>query len=134
MELIRISQIHEGSKLHLFVEGTLSDGWVEALETSWLEARSQLNGEPLRIDLSDITYVDDRGRELLARMIQSGAKLSATGIMTRAIIKEITEMIARDGVIQAEATEFPLEQTTCDGDKINAGKLRANQRTTESRN
>lgn len=106
--MIRISQIHEGPKLHLFVEGTLSDGWVEALETSWLEARSQLNGEPLRIDLSDVTYVDDRGRELLARMIQSGAKLSATGIMTKAIVKEITEMIARDRF--TEVTEFAARQ------------------------
>jgi anti-anti-sigma regulatory factor len=110
--------------LHLFVEGTLSDGWVEALETSWLEARSQLNGEPLRIDLSDITYVDDRGRELLARMMQSGAKLRATGIMTRAVVKEITEMLAREGCTQAKATEFPLGQATSGGDKINAGKLR----------
>lgn len=105
MALIRISKIHEGSKLHLFVEGTLSDGFVEALETSWLEAQSQLNGEPLRVDLAGITYVDDRGRELLARMIESGAKLRATGIMTRAIVEEITEMIACDSVIQAEATE-----------------------------
>lgn len=107
MALIRISKIHEGSKLHLFVEGTLSDGWVDALETSWVEARSQLNGEPLRLDLSDVTYIDDRGRELLARMIQSGAKLHATGIMTRAIVKEIKDMIAHGRLIPAEATQFP---------------------------
>lgn len=105
--MIRISQIHEGSKLHLFVEGTLSDGWVEALETSWLEAQSQLNGEPLRVDLSDITYVDDRGRELLARMIKSGAKLRATGIMTRAIVEEITEILAREGCDPSEDCRVP---------------------------
>lgn len=129
--MIRINKIHEGSKLHLFVEGALSDGWVEALETSWLEARSQLNGEPLRIDLSDISYVDDRGRELLARMIQSGAKLRATGIMTRAVVEEIKQMLARNRL--TEATEFAPDQTFDEGDKINAGKL-TTQRTTESRN
>ena len=37
--MIRISQIGKGSTWHLFVEGTLSDGWVDALETSWLEAQ-----------------------------------------------------------------------------------------------
>lgn len=121
--MIRISQIHEGSKLHLFVEGTLSDGWVDALETSWLEARSQLNGEPLRVDLSDITYVDDRGRELLMRIARSGAELRATGIMTRAVVKEIKEMIARDRLNQAEATEFHPRQAADGGDKINAGKI-----------
>lgn len=111
--MIRISQISKDSKPHLFVEGTLSDGWVEALETSWLEAQAQLNGEPLRIDLSGVTYVDDKGRELLARMIQDGAELRANGIMTRAIIEELTKEIEseRDVGIQAEA------------DRINAGKI-----------
>lgn len=104
--MIRITQVRDGSRQQLFVEGTLSNGCVEALETSWSEAQSQLNGEPLRIDLSGVTYVDDRGRELLARMIKSGAELRATGIMTRAVVEEITEMIARDRLIQAEATEF----------------------------
>lgn len=120
--MIRISQLQEAPKRRLFVEGTLSDGWVVALETSWLEAQSQLNGEPLCIDLSGVTYVDDKGRELLARMIQGGAELRATGIMTRAVVEEITEMIARGGVIQAEVTEFPPEQAVGGGDKINAGK------------
>lgn len=92
--LIRITQVRDGSRQQLFVEGTLSNGCVEALETSWSEAQSQLNGEPLRIDLSGVTYVDDRGRELLARMIKSGAELRATGVMTRAVIEEITEKIA----------------------------------------
>ena len=134
MALIRISKIQVGSRLHLFVEGTLSDGWVDALETSWLEALQHLNGEPLCIDLAGITYVDDRGRELLARMIRSGAELRATGIMTRAIVEEITEMIARDAVIESETIEFPLEQAVGGSDKINAGKLRTDQRTAESRN
>ena len=92
--MIRITQVRDGSRQQLFVEGTLSEGWVEALETSWSEAQSQLNGEPLRIDLSGVTYVDDKGRELLARMIQDGAELWATGVMTRAVIEEIVERIA----------------------------------------
>lgn len=129
--MIRINKIHEGSKLHLFVEGTLSDGWVNALETSWLEAQPQLNGEPLRIDLSDITYVDDRGRELLARMIQSGAKLSATGIMTRAVVEEVKEMLARDRL--TKATEFPTDQTFDEANQRNAG-IEINDRRTESAN
>lgn len=132
--LIRITQVRDGSRQQLFVEGTLSNGWVEALETSWSEAQSQLNGEPLRIDLSGVTYVDDRGRELLARMIKSGAELRATGIMTRAVVEEITEMIARDRLIQAEATEFPPGQAAGGGDKINAGKLRTNSSTERSEN
>jgi hypothetical protein len=88
--LIRISQIGNGSKNHLLVEGTLSDGWVDALEVSWLAAQSLINGKPLYIDLSGVTYVDDKGRELLARIIRGGAELRTAGIMIRMLVEEIT--------------------------------------------
>jgi hypothetical protein len=83
------------------VEGTLSGEWVEVLEDCWLEAQHAPNGAPVRVDLSGVTYVDDKGRELLARMIQDGAELRAAGVMTKAIIEEITEKIAmaRNGQI-----------------------------------
>jgi anti-anti-sigma regulatory factor len=88
--VIRISQIHEGEQQGLLVEGKLSGDWVDVLENCWLEAPTA----PVRIDLSGITYIDEKGRELLARMIQDGAELRATGVMTRAVIEEITEKIA----------------------------------------
>jgi len=86
---MRISQIGDGTRSHLLVEGKLSDGWVDVLETSWCEAQSELNGEPIRVDLSGVTYVDHKGRALLARMIRSGTELQATGLMIKAIIEEI---------------------------------------------
>lgn len=88
--MIRISQIHEGSKSRLFVEGTLSGDWVDVLEKSWLEAQTASGGETLCIDLSGVTYIDNKGRELLARVARDGAELRATGVMTRGIIEEIT--------------------------------------------
>ena len=89
--MIRISQIQKGSHPKLIVEGALCDGWVGALETSWLEAQSGLNGARLQIDLSGLTYVDDKGRELLTRIMQSGADIRATGIMNRTVVDEIAQ-------------------------------------------
>jgi anti-anti-sigma regulatory factor len=89
--VIRISEIGNGSMWHLLVEGTLSDGWVDALETTWLEAQSQRNGTPVCIDLAGVTYIDDKGRDLLVRIIRSGAELRAQGIMTRTVVEEITK-------------------------------------------
>ena len=97
---MRISQIREGAKQGLLVEGTVSGDWVDVLEKCWLEAQTPPNGEPIRVDLSGVTYVDDEGRELLSRMIQNGAELRATGVMTRAVIEEITgRAMARNGLI-----------------------------------
>jgi anti-anti-sigma regulatory factor len=91
--LIRISQIGKGSNWHLLVEGTLCDGWVDALETSWLEAQSRRNGKPVCIDLSGVTYIDDKGRDLLARIIRGGAELRTAGIMTRTVVEELTKEV-----------------------------------------
>ena len=88
--MIRISETRKDSKRCLLVEGTLSGDWVDVLETCWLEGQTPLNGKPMRIDLSGVTYVDDKGSQLLARMIRDGAELRATGVMTRAVIEEIT--------------------------------------------
>ena len=88
--MIRISPIGNGSKRHLLVEGTLSDGCVEALEISWLQAQSQSNGKSVCIDLAGVTYIDDKGRALLARIIRGGAELRVAGIMARTVVEEIT--------------------------------------------
>ena len=92
--MIRISEIRKGSARRLLVEGTLADDWVEVLEKSWLEAQASRNGEPMRVDLSGVTWIDDKGRKLLKRMLQDGAELRATGIMTRAVIEELIEEIS----------------------------------------
>ena len=89
--MIRITQIGEGSKWHLFVEGTLSDGCVDALETSWLEAHSHHGGNSICIDLSGVTYIDENGRDLLTRIMRDGAELRAMGIMNRAVVGEIVK-------------------------------------------
>src|ERR1051325_9253159 len=92
--MIRISEIRKSSKQRLLVEGTLAGDWVEVLEKSWLEAQASRNGEPMRVDLSGVTWIDDKGRKLLKRMIEDGAELRATGIMTRAVIEELIEGIS----------------------------------------
>jgi hypothetical protein len=43
----------------------------------------------MRIDLSGVTYVDDKGRDLLEQMMRTGAEVFTTGILTREIIAEI---------------------------------------------
>lgn len=91
--MIRVSEIREGSKRRLLVEGTLSGDWVDVLEKCWLEAQTTPNGGPMRVDLSGVTWIDDKGRGLLARMAQDGAVLRATGVLNRAVIAEIIEEI-----------------------------------------
>jgi len=87
--VIRINRIREQSTLRLIVEGTLSGAWVSELEKCWIELRSAPSDERVTADLSGVSYIDDRGRQLLKRMFSEGAELRATGVMTKRIIEEI---------------------------------------------
>jgi len=89
--VIRITRTRERSVLRLVVEGTLSGAWVDELEKCWKDSTRSDNGERVRVDLSAVSYIDDRGRELLKVMFSGGAELHATGVMTRRIIEEISE-------------------------------------------
>ena len=75
----------------MFVEGMLSGVWVDELERCWREARRSSNGDPVCVDLSGVSFVDDKGRRLLAQMFRAGVELRAVGVMTRGIIEEIRE-------------------------------------------
>ena len=72
------------------VEGELGQAWVEELRRCW-SAVLALNPDHLRLDLSDVHYIDDAGKELLAAMHDSGAEILATEILTKAIVEEITQ-------------------------------------------
>jgi hypothetical protein len=44
----------------------------------------------MMIDLTGVTFIDDGGKELLARLWRQGADLRAAGCLTRCIVEEIT--------------------------------------------
>ena len=73
----------------LIVEGTLSGAFVDELEKCWLELSSTRCNDMVRVDLTGVSYIDDKGRQLLKRISSEGAELRATGVMIRGIIEEI---------------------------------------------
>ena len=101
--MIRITQSDNDHERRLLVEGTLSDGWVGSLEESWVQAKAESRRRPVRLDLSSVTYVDDKGRELLMRMMRDGVEIYTTGILTREVIEEITTDFDRNDARRTNA-------------------------------
>lgn len=80
-----------GTKLtKLVLEGRLAGPWVEELERSWREVAGAQQS-PVAVDLSGVTFIDPEGKALLTKMWQRGAKLHASGCLTRCIVEEIME-------------------------------------------
>ena len=86
--MLRITIHHENAATRLQVEGKLAGPFAEELKKCWLAAAANAT---LVVDLSSLTLIDAAGKHLLSEMHQQGVKLVAAGLMTQAIIEEITQ-------------------------------------------
>ena len=69
---------HDSASTFRFVlRGELAGGPVQELEHAWTTAKSILHGKQLEVDVSGIAHADEFGVDLLYRMRDSGARLTA---------------------------------------------------------
>ena len=86
--MLRIT-IHDSSTGTTFqLEGKLAGAWVGELEQCWITASSALQGRRMAVDLTQVSFIDADGRNLLERMAAAGADLVAAGPLTKSICEE----------------------------------------------
>lgn len=89
--------IHDSSKECRFrLEGRLSGQWVAELEMSWHTAESTTQGRRTSVDLCEVDFVDDPGRELLNEMHRAGVRFIAATPVMKELVEEITGAPAYD--------------------------------------
>jgi hypothetical protein len=84
-EVIRITCHNEAARTRLVLEGKLAGACVDELDKCWREAPPST----LLIDLTSVSFIDDRGKQLLKRMHDNGATLISSSIMSRCFIEEL---------------------------------------------
>jgi hypothetical protein len=93
--VIRITAQQESLVTRLFLEGKLAGRCVDELDKCW---QTCPNGEvPLLVDLTNVSFVDEHGKELLVRMHNKGIKLFSKSVMTKCLIEEIENTAAVSG-------------------------------------
>jgi len=93
--VIRITAQQESSTTRLFLEGKLAGRCVDELDKCWQACLSE--EVALLVDLTNVSFVDDHGKELLARMHNKGIKLFSTSLMTKCLIEEIENTATTSG-------------------------------------
>ena len=88
--MLRITLHDSPDALRFQLEGKLVGPWVSELEQSWRTASSVQADKKLIVDLKDVTFIDDSGKELLRRFCESGAEFIACEPLTRAIVEQVT--------------------------------------------
>jgi len=71
------------------LEGKLAGPWVQELADCWRKAAH--SDQLVRVLLCGVTFIDDKGIDLLAEMYQHGAELLAEGCMNKAIVETIVK-------------------------------------------
>jgi anti-anti-sigma regulatory factor len=95
--MLKITTLLTAKSTVLRLEGRLAGLWVQELERCWDSTVGTTIDRPLSLDLSAVTYVDSDGKDLLKKIHQQGAKLVASGCLTRCIVNEIVHVARRGG-------------------------------------
>jgi len=82
--------VHHGTEATSFtVEGKLKGPWVNELERCWQTAIAEAPASAIVVDLTGTIFIDESGKQLLARMREQGVKLAGNGLMMEFINREI---------------------------------------------
>lgn len=86
--MLKVTTTTDSAKTTLQLEGKLAGPWVGELERCWREIASN---QAVTVSLHAITFIDDKGKDLLITMYRSGVELLGEGCMTKAIVEQIRE-------------------------------------------
>ena len=87
--MMKATQLRQRDQTVIKVEGRLAGPWVAELEQSWNEASEVQGPGAVLVELAGVSFVDEAGRQLLAKMSGAGTRLSAAGCLARAIVEEV---------------------------------------------
>ena len=87
--MLMITENRNESVLVFKLAGMLASDWVVEFDKCWRNATSSFSAAAVTVDLSEVTYVDETGRDLLSEMVKTGAELIARDLLMKSIVEEI---------------------------------------------
>ncbi len=69
--------------------GQLTGPWVAELRECWEHGGRLAAGARAVVDLSDVTFIDESGEQLLSQMRSDGAEFVAAGVDTKHLLKHL---------------------------------------------
>jgi ABC-type transporter Mla MlaB component len=88
--MLRIHIEHESEAVKLRLEGKLVQPWVDELVQVWMDLTTRLPRQTaIKVDLSEVSFVDARGKNLLASMYKGGCSLHGSGPFISAVLEGV---------------------------------------------
>ncbi len=93
--MFRATVEHHDSLVTLRIEGRLSGPCLAELENCWRQMTANNGKGRLVVDLHEVTFVSSQGKQLLEKLCRAGAQLTGDGLMTRALVEQITHSVGQ---------------------------------------
>lgn len=93
--MFRATVEHDGDLVMLRIEGRLSGPCLSELENCWRQIANGNGSRQLVVDLKEVTFVSSQGKQLLEKLCRAGARLTGDGLMTRALVEQITQSVGQ---------------------------------------
>jgi len=85
-----ITEQNGDASSRLELHGSISGDWVAVLERQWRDIRERAPDGLVRVDLSNVVFIDVDGEQLLRRMARRGVTFDAAGVMNRYVIEKVS--------------------------------------------
>jgi hypothetical protein len=94
--MLRISLIDGRTQRRLILEGKLIAPWAAELRNASEQARADLDGRELVIELKHITAISQEGENVIRELINDGIRFSCRGVFMKHVFRELNRRIRRD--------------------------------------
>jgi len=88
--MLRIITEQSSDGYRLELHGSINGDWIAVLECQWSEIRAAERSARIRVDLSNVEFIDVDGEQLLRRMVQAGTHIDGAGVMNRYVIEKVS--------------------------------------------
>jgi hypothetical protein len=93
--MLKISILDKPSHRRLVVEGKLIAPWAAELSRVWREAKTNLDGREVVIDVKCLTAITEDGESVLLELMKEGARFRSSGVFTKQVLKRLARKIPR---------------------------------------
>jgi hypothetical protein len=94
--VFKISLIDNTRQRRLVVEGKLIAPWAAELRNACQEARADLRGRELVIEMKHVTTISQEGENVILELINGGIRFRCSGVFTKHVLKDLTRRANRN--------------------------------------
>jgi hypothetical protein len=106
--VFKISTIDSSGQYRLVLEGKLIAPWTKELRSECAQARADLHGRELVVEIRNLTTISQEGENVLLELMSEGVKFRCRGVFTRQVLRQLARRNAQ--MIGSPPDEVPAEK------------------------